>query len=60
MKKHNSDEKEVCKWKKHIYKTICPKFHDAGHPYWAIPENLEGFKYCPYCGGKIVIVDRKK
>lgn len=50
-------EEKTCKWKKHIYKTICPKYHDVGHPYWVIPENLDGFKYCPYCGKEIAVED---
>lgn len=42
MKDNEKKKKEFCKWKKYIYKTFCPKEHESGHPYWAMPENLEG------------------
>ena len=51
------NDQKVCRWEKYIYETICPKYHDIGHPYWMIPKNLEGFKYCPYCGKEIVVED---
>ena len=45
-----------CMWIKYDYRTICPKKHDVGDPYWRIPENRkEVLKYCPYCGLEIEI-----
>lgn len=57
MNENEKKKKEFCKWKKYIYKTICPKEHESERPYWMIPENLEGFRYCPYCGKEVVVED---
>ena len=46
---------DTCEWTKYDYRTIVPKYHDADNPYWRIPENMDKFKYCPYCGKEIVI-----
>lgn len=51
------EEDDFCEWIKYDYRTICPKYHDADNPYWRIPENMDKFKYCPYCGKEIKIVE---
>lgn len=48
---------EVCEWFKYDYRTIAPRNHDAGNPYWRIPENMNKLKYCPYCGKKIKVAE---
>lgn len=53
------EEVQTCKWIKYDYRTICPENHDdADDPYWRIPDNMAKLKYCPYCGKKIVVVDK--
>lgn len=43
-------------WFKYDYRTMAPKNHDVGNPYWRIPENMDKLKFCPYCGKKIKVM----
>ena len=49
-------DKEFCEWFKYDYRTIAPKNHDIGNPYWRIPEDMSRLRYCSYCGKKIKVV----
>ena len=62
-KNMTNENKKKCEWMHYSSDILCPKNHeDISNPYWKMPEPEHMFrlKYCPYCGGKIVIVDRKK
>lgn len=43
---------DVCEWQKYDYKTICSP-HERD---WSIPA-MKDFKWCPYCGKKIKVVE---
>ena len=47
---------DFCEWFKYDYRTIAPKNHDVGNPYWRIPEDYSKLMFCPYCGKKIKVV----
>lgn len=47
---------DSCIWFKYDYRTMAPKNHDVGNPYWRIPENMDKLKFCPYCGKKIKVM----
>ena len=38
------EEIQTCKWIKYDNKTICPKIHDVGDPYWKI--TVKGASHC--------------
>lgn len=48
---------DFCEWFKYDYRTIAPKNHDIGNPYWRIPEDIGKLMFCPYCGKKIKVVE---
>ncbi len=48
---------DFCEWFKYDYRTIAPKNHDVGNPYWRIPEDYSKLMFCPYCGKKIKVVE---
>ena len=50
-------DKEYCEWIKYDYRTIAPKNHDVGNPYWRIPEDMSRLRFCPYCGKEIKVVE---
>lgn len=47
---------DLCIWFEYDYRTMAPKNHDVGNPYWRIPENMDKLKFCPYCGKKIKVM----
>lgn len=51
------EDQNFCEWVKYDYRTMCPKYHDIGNPYWRIPVDDKELKYCPYCGKKIKMID---
>lgn len=50
-------KEDCCEWFKYDYRTLAPRHHDVGNPYWRIPENMDKLKFCPYCGKEIKIVE---
>lgn len=51
------EDQNFCEWVKYDYRTMRPKYHDIGNPYWRIPVDDKELKYCPYCGKKIKMID---
>ena len=57
VKQEDIETNDVCEWIKYDYRTVCPKKHDVGNPYWRIPDNMDRLKYCPFCSKKIKVVE---
>lgn len=58
-----TDKNNVCKWFFYSSDILCPKEHEnIKNPYWKMlkPEHMFRLKYCPYCGKKIIVIDKEK
>lgn len=53
--KDKPDDNFFCEWFKYDYRTLAPKNHDEGNPYWRIPYDMCKLRFCPYCGKRIKI-----